>query len=275
MSEYNEFVKKHPNISINDSNRNLDSLLAIEPIVILRSMYDISNLKNYKRVYTWNSKLKDILEKENIEVVLIEFPLFDNYSNPFLTENTIPFENKKDLSLICRYRNDVNRHSSDITNLRYSYFNNINLNQKECFGKIPYCEPFYKGVIGNTNIESAPSSNSKLRKMNEFKFNLCFENAYNSLWSHDYITEKIVDCFKAKTIPIYYGCYNIEEWIPSDLFIDVRKFNRIDDLNKYLKGITKDQFEDMTESAFEFVNIDFKDYGSIKILNEIIEETEL
>jgi len=274
MDEYNDFVKEFSYLSINDNNRNAHSLLMIEPIVILPNMYN--NVSNYKRIYTWNSKYKKFLEDNNIvdEVVLIEFPIFNNNSNPFLTKKSISFEDRKDLSLICRYRDNM-IHGADATNLRYSYFENIDLSQKSCYGKIPYCNQFYRGIIGTTKEETKPSSESKLIKMNEYKFNLCFENCYSSFWSVDYITEKIVDCFKAKTIPIYYGCYNIEEWIPKELYIDIRDFSNIDLLTKYLKTIQKEQFEDMTEKAFEFVNTKFKNYGSIKILKEIIEEVEL
>ncbi len=39
-----------------------------------------------------------------------------------------------------------------------------------------------------------------------------------------YITEKIWDSFKARSIPIYWGASNIEEYIPINTFIDFRKF---------------------------------------------------
>jgi len=277
MSEWNRLINKYSKIAFNDvpSKRNKNhSLLAVEPIVILPQMYQLEVMRQYKLVYTWNSKLRDILGKNGIDCVLLNgFPIFDNYSNPFYILESMNFDDRKDLSLICRYRINM-IHEKDITNLRYSVFNGIDLKQKECFGKVPYLSEYYKGPIGNNQAETSPSSNAKLLKMNEFKFNLCFENCYDELWSNNYITEKIIDCFKAKTIPIYYGASNIELLIPNDLYIDYRDFKDINELNKYLKAFTKSQSESMTERAFEFVSNKFNFWGNIKILEEIIRETE-
>ena len=39
-----------------------------------------------------------------------------------------------------------------------------------------------------------------------------------------YMTEKIWDSFKAKTVPVYWGASNIEEYVPKNCFIDYRDF---------------------------------------------------
>lgn len=48
--------------------------------------------------------------------------------------------------------------------------------------------------------------------------------AENTSWP-DYWTEKIADCFLTWTVPIYYGCANLEEYFPADSFIriDIKK----------------------------------------------------
>jgi hypothetical protein len=97
-----------------------------------------------------------------------------------------------------------------------------------------------------------PSSLDKLKVLDKYRFNLCFENAYHEMWSMDYITEKITDCFKAKCIPIYWGCYNIEERIPKDLYVDYRYFKDVHTLAEHLNSISKEQYIDMTEKAFEW-----------------------
>jgi hypothetical protein len=40
------------------------------------------------------------------------------------------------------------------------------------------------------------------------QFHIAFENCREK----NYFTEKLMDCFITKTIPIYYGCPNIEEF---------------------------------------------------------------
>jgi hypothetical protein len=37
----------------------------------------------------------------------------------------------------------------------------------------------------------------------------------------DYWTEKLADCFLSWTIPIYYGCTNLEDYFPADSFIRI------------------------------------------------------
>ncbi len=56
--------------------------------------------------------------------------------------------------------------------------------------------------------------------MSRYAFALCFENA---TWP-GYVTEKIFDCMLVGTIPIYWGAPDIEEYVPADCFIDMRKF---------------------------------------------------
>ncbi len=57
-----------------------------------------------------------------------------------------------------------------------------------------------------------------LNVFNKYKFIICFENSY----ADGYITEKIFNCFYAKTIPIYKGSEKITNYINKDSFIDGR-----------------------------------------------------
>lgn len=258
MSEYVEFINKYPNIDFVGNSPSKDkSLFLLEAPNIAPQNYIQDHIKLYKRVYTYNSKLYKEYKELGIDVIKVpNFPLFDNYYN---LDEFIPFEERIDgITLICRYRNEQNV-DFDISHKRVEVFNIIEGMTKHCYGKISYCGEYYKGVIGEGK-GTYPSSREKLEVMNKYKFNLCLENAYHQLWSWDYITEKIIDCFKAKVIPIYLGAYNIERRISEDLFIDFRKYldgdeikqENIDRLVEDLKKIDKEQFEDMTERAYEW-----------------------
>ena len=50
-----------------------------------------------------------------------------------------------------------------------------------------------------------------------YKYSLAIENSQSS----DYWTEKIADCFLAYTMPIYYGCENLEDYFPKESFIQI------------------------------------------------------
>jgi glycosyl transferase family 10 (putative fucosyltransferase) len=50
-----------------------------------------------------------------------------------------------------------------------------------------------------------------------YKYSLAIENSS----SPDYWTEKIADCFLSWSVPIYYGCTNLEDYFPSRSFIRI------------------------------------------------------
>lgn len=64
-----------------------------------------------------------------------------------------------------------------------------------------------------------------------YKYSIAIENTY----SEDYWTEKIADCFLAYTLPIYYGCPNLEKYYPKNSFIRID----IDDPQGSLDKITE------------------------------------
>ena len=66
------------------------------------------------------------------------------------------------------------------------------------------------------------------------KFSYCYENVADL---PDYISEKIFDCFFSGCVPIYWGSNTINERIPSECFIDRRKFNSTKDVHHYLKSV--------------------------------------
>ena len=53
--------------------------------------------------------------------------------------------------------------------------------------------------------------------LERYKYSLAIENSC----SPDYWTEKIADCFLSWTVPIYYGCTNLEKYFPEESFIRI------------------------------------------------------
>jgi hypothetical protein len=87
---------------------------------------------------------------------------------------------------------------------------------------------------------------SKDEILKSHKFVICLENSSKT---NGYISEKIYDCFKNLTIPIYMGAPNVADYIPADCFIDYRKHTpetlikliesmSFDDYLGYMKNIT-------------------------------------
>lgn len=93
---------------------------------------------------------------------------------------------------------------------------------------------------------------NKLETMREFKFALCFEN-YSF---PGYFTEKIIECFAAGVIPVYLGAPDIEEFVPSDSFINVRKYQLWDGLLDRLKSFTDIEAGRMIDNGRKFLTTD-------------------
>lgn len=81
------------------------------------------------------------------------------------------------------------------------------------------------------------SVSSKHEVMSKYEFALCLENQI----MNGYITEKIFDCFYSGAIPIYRGGDDISKWIPSECFIDLRKFQSSTELANYLKNLSAEE----------------------------------
>lgn len=76
----------------------------------------------------------------------------------------------------------------------------------------------------------------KLEFQKEYKFSIAFENSC----APGYTTEKIIDAFAAKTIPIYWGNPKISEDINEKAFINCHEYNNIDEVIELVKKIDSD-----------------------------------
>lgn len=90
---------------------------------------------------------------------------------------------------------------------------------------------------------------SKAETLGNYTFAVCFENMVLKGW----ITEKIFDCFFAGTIPIYWGSPDIEERVPPECFIDMRRFRDYDDLRQYLKSLSAADVRQCKDNARAFL----------------------
>jgi hypothetical protein len=113
----------------------------------------------------------------------------------------------------------------------------------DVFGVPPMNVPNYRGAV-----------DSKLETLQQYRYALCFENCHDPRWSRGYLTEKILDCFHASTVPVYLGCSNVEEYVPGDCFIDYRRFDGPQDLERFLAGLTEDDYVGYADRIWEFLD---------------------
>ena len=98
----------------------------------------------------------------------------------------------------------------------------------------------------------------------DFLYHIAVENCQYNNW----MTEKLFDCFIAKTIPIYWGCPNVEEYFNMD---GVLRFENYDDLIRVLQSITPAMYQEKAAAIEDNFNRTVATYSKPNRLGEIIE----
>ena len=101
-------------------------------------------------------------------------------------------------------------------------------------------------IIDDLKPEVCPN---KQKVIANYKFAICFEN----MSYPGYVTEKIIDCFRAGVIPVYLGAPDISDFVPKEAFIDLRGFGDLDGLHGHLSSITEDIASEMIDAGRSFL----------------------
>lgn len=81
----------------------------------------------------------------------------------------------------------------------------------------------------------------------ESQYHLCIENSRQK----NFFTEKLIDCLITKTIPIYWGCDNIENFFDTNGFFIVNSFEEIINICNSLTEETYESKKEYIEKNFE------------------------
>ena len=99
-----------------------------------------------------------------------------------------------------------------------------------------------------------------------YKYSLAMENTSGL----DYWTEKIADCFLSWTVPIYYGCNNLENYFPKESFIRIDIGQPEESLAKIRRIINEDNWERYIPALEEARNLVLNRYQLFPFLSEMI-----
>lgn len=103
----------------------------------------------------------------------------------------------------------------------------------------------YGNDLHNKDWPTDIPKEKKVELLKKYKFCLAIENSVIT-WNegnkyeaaainNDYVTEKLIDCLKAGTIPIYFGPKNVDLFLPHpDAIINLSNFNSIENLTNYI-----------------------------------------
>ncbi len=102
----------------------------------------------------------------------------------------------------------------------------------------------WPNLIGKSCID-------KLGTMSGYKFSLVIENGRYP----GYLTEKMIHCFVAGTIPIYLGAPEIKSLVPKEAFIDLAEWGKVNwsELVRQIDSIQADEGLKMIEAGHQFL----------------------
>lgn len=89
----------------------------------------------------------------------------------------------------------------------------------------------------------------KIATLRRYRFAVCFEN---SRW-RGYVTEKLFDCLRAGTIPIYWGAPDIKEIVDPEAFIDRQAFTSDAELAQFLHDLPEASVNAYREAGQAFL----------------------
>ncbi|MDQ1186569.1 hypothetical protein QE408_003712 [Agrobacterium larrymoorei] len=207
-----------------------------EPPIVDEFAYDKKNHSKFRVIFTWS---KDLLELGGRYQEFV-FPQSDTLP----VQPSLQFHDRK---LICNF--SANKTSSHPDELYTARIKTINFLEQHCL------EDFdHYGARWTSEYKSWRGTvDNKLATMSNYRFNLCYENAKNL---RGYLTEKIFDAFNAGCVPIYLGAPDIEDMIPSNTFIDRRKFTSDVELLEFLRRVDEVQWKTFIRAAKQFLNSD-------------------
>jgi len=113
--------------------------------------------------------------------------------------------------------------------------------------KIP--TKFFKTIGDRHNLDTV--GEDKVTVFGDAQYGIVIEN-----FSHrGYFSEKLIDCFLMKTIPIYWGCSNIDNFFNINGII---QFHNVDDIIFYLNNIDESYYENCKDIIEENYKIALK-----------------
>lgn len=91
-------------------------------------------------------------------------------------------------------------------------------------------------LLNNTDELNTKFNDNKPDYISRYKFSIAFENKKQEY----YITEKIMECFMAGSIPIYYGSPNVASFFNPKAFINCADYKSFDEVIELVKQIDND-----------------------------------
>jgi hypothetical protein len=209
----------------------------VEPPAILPlSALDLNFLSsNMNMVITWRKDLIDALPNA----------IFMPFGTTWISQDNLTFNKENKISYLTS--NKVMTPSQHMRKRIYSKLKDVkNINGFEIVTHV-----------------SPPRIERKEELLDTFKFSIVVENGLYK----NYFTEKIIDCFATKTIPIYNGCPNIGDFFDVE---SILTFNDENDLIDTIESINEDTYEKLISHVENNYEESKKHYDYFDNLHKVI-----
>jgi hypothetical protein len=243
FSEKRKRVSVVLNTAVNNYQKgDLNLFVYSEPPEIIGGIdqYCLRNKNKYDFILTWDEKiLNDCAYARKML-----------YIDPWITDEFVLKEKYFELSFLRGAKSYAYGHQ-----FRWQVFKNAD--------RLNIPKKFYDSVPFDKNIrQSLLFSNNQ--------FNLSIENSQHN----NYFTEKILDCFLTKTIPVYWGCPNIGNFFNMDGILYFRDFP---ELERIINSLSENYYQDHFTAVEENYNLTkeiTKDIGEAgyKIMDRMIDK---
>lgn len=220
IAPYPELVNANITVFIDHPPKTYDQLkenptnifITLEPNQLF-GIHDwvLQNHNLFNGILTWNENILNTCDNAYF------FAFGVSWLDKEYVKNADKIEKLFDVSFLCGAKKMIEGHF-----LRHRLFdrgNEISI-PKKWF----YTLDDYKLVDGHHSIShSGICQGEEKKKLWNSMFSICIENSSN----FGYQTEKIIDAFLTKTIPIYWGCTNIGDYYNIDGIIHCKDENEI------------------------------------------------
>lgn len=228
-----------------DYKETINIFMHIESRMVIGSIHTImtnSNISSFfNKILTFDENLllafpeKTSLFLPYEDYYWIQSPTSEKINNYLIPHGIVAKifnyeENKKfEISFMCSNQKRFIGHA-----MRHSLWDT-----QENFNKINKVVCYYGQNKNGMNIYEDNIQLSHSRDKTEMYKNCMFCIVVENHKSKNYFTEKIMECFVSKTVPIYWGCPNIEKYYNIDGII---QFNKKEELYEIVNNLTIDDY---------------------------------
>lgn len=232
--------KSYFNLQLKNDRKNFDKLLLIqgmEPIELNDISNEVIQNKNYfDKILSSFEEVLNFCENSELFLYASCWILTDKEKNPISLKkdyvNIFSTNKKFKLSHVMSSKNFLPGH-----NLRHK--------TKDIIRKKRKFDLFFPESIDGS---------LKYKLFEDSMFHISIENTKN----HNYVSEKIVDCFMSYTIPIYWGTSNVFDFFKKDGIIF---FETEEELEFILDNLSEDFYNERIDSIIENYKIASENYA--------------